>query len=101
LATERAERRLAAILAADVAGYSRLMGADEEGTLGPAQGASARADRPHNQHPGAITNLLNLTHTTGIWCRLGVSDGVGMSSYQSYIICSTPLGVAARCFAAY
>ena len=29
----RPERRLAAILAADVAGYSRLMGADEEGTL--------------------------------------------------------------------
>src|SRR5215813_12781212 len=27
-------RRLAAILAADVAGYSRLMGADEEGTHG-------------------------------------------------------------------
>ena len=33
MARERAERRLAAILAADVAGYSRLMGADEEGTL--------------------------------------------------------------------
>jgi adenylate cyclase len=33
LATERVERRLAAILAADVVGYSRLMGADEEGTL--------------------------------------------------------------------
>jgi len=32
LATERVERRLAAILAADVAGYSRLMGTDEEGT---------------------------------------------------------------------
>jgi len=31
-ATGRVERRLAAILAADVAGYSRLMGADEEGT---------------------------------------------------------------------
>ena len=30
---ERIERRLAAILAGDVAGYSRLMGADEEGTL--------------------------------------------------------------------
>ena len=29
----RVERRLAAILAADVAGYSRLMGIDEEGTL--------------------------------------------------------------------
>jgi adenylate cyclase len=33
VAAERVERRLAAILAADVAGYSRLMGADEEGTL--------------------------------------------------------------------
>jgi len=33
LATERVERKLAAILAADIAGYSRLMGADEEGTL--------------------------------------------------------------------
>ena len=31
--TERVERRLAAILAADVAGYSRLMSTDEEGTL--------------------------------------------------------------------
>jgi adenylate cyclase len=30
---ESVERRLAAILAADVAGYSRLMGIDEEGTL--------------------------------------------------------------------
>src|SRR4029078_6059966 len=30
---KRVERRLAAVLAADVAGYSRLMGADEEGTL--------------------------------------------------------------------
>jgi TolB-like protein len=33
LAGERVERRLMAILAADVAGYSRLVGADEEGTL--------------------------------------------------------------------
>jgi len=33
VAGERVERRLAAILAADVAGYSRMMGADEVGTL--------------------------------------------------------------------
>jgi len=33
MAETRVERRLAAILAADVAGYSRLMGVDEEGTL--------------------------------------------------------------------
>ncbi|MEX0853284.1 MAG: adenylate/guanylate cyclase domain-containing protein [Bauldia sp.] len=34
MTAERVERRLMAILAADVAGYSRLMGADEEATLG-------------------------------------------------------------------
>jgi TolB-like protein/Tfp pilus assembly protein PilF len=38
---QRAERRLAAILAADVVGYSRLMGADEAGT--------ARAFRGHRE----------------------------------------------------
>jgi class 3 adenylate cyclase len=32
MATATATRGLAAILAADVVGYSRLMGADEEGT---------------------------------------------------------------------
>ena len=31
---EKIDRRLAAILSADVAGYSRLMGIDETGTLG-------------------------------------------------------------------
>ena len=33
MTAERIERRLAAVLAADVVGYSRLMGIDEEGTL--------------------------------------------------------------------
>jgi adenylate cyclase len=33
LSGEAASRRLAAILAADVAGYSRVMEADQEGTL--------------------------------------------------------------------
>jgi len=33
MADGRVERRLSAIFAGDVAGYSRLMGADEEGTL--------------------------------------------------------------------
>src|SRR5262245_64098649 len=33
MAEARAQRRLAAILAADVVGYSRLVGVDEEGTL--------------------------------------------------------------------
>jgi adenylate cyclase len=38
MAEARVERRLAAILAADVAGYSRLMGIDEEGTLARLKG---------------------------------------------------------------
>jgi class 3 adenylate cyclase len=33
MAEKRVERRLTAIFASDVVGYSRLMGADEEGTL--------------------------------------------------------------------
>ena len=33
MAEERLQRRLAAVLAADVVGYSRLMGVDEAGTL--------------------------------------------------------------------
>jgi class 3 adenylate cyclase len=33
VAQQRVERKLAAILAADVAGYSRLVGTDEEGTI--------------------------------------------------------------------
>jgi class 3 adenylate cyclase len=37
MTTERVERRLAAILSADVVGYGRLMGADVEGTLARAK----------------------------------------------------------------
>ena len=33
MATDRVERKLAAILAADMVAYSRLMEADEEGTI--------------------------------------------------------------------
>ena len=33
MADERVQRRLSALLAADVVGYSRIMGADETGTL--------------------------------------------------------------------
>jgi class 3 adenylate cyclase len=42
------ERRLAAILAADVAGYSRLMGADEAGT-------AQALHRGIGSGPGALT----------------------------------------------
>jgi adenylate cyclase len=51
----RIERRLAAILAADVAGYSRLMGADEEGTLAQLKGhRRALVDPKITEHRGRI-----------------------------------------------
>ena len=53
--TERVERRLAAILAADVAGYSRLMGADEGGTLRQLKAhRRALVDPKIAQHRGRI-----------------------------------------------
>src|SRR5580700_10635416 len=51
----RAERRLAAILAADVAGYSRLIGADEEGTLDRLKSLRAELIEPAvAEHRGRI-----------------------------------------------
>ena len=55
LATGRVERRLAAILAADVAGYSRLMGVDEEGTLARLKALRRElADPKIKEHRGRI-----------------------------------------------
>jgi adenylate cyclase len=48
-------RRLAAILAADVAGYSRLMGEDEEGTVQALREQCAAADPLVAQHGGRVT----------------------------------------------
>ena len=55
MSSERTERRLAAILAADVAGYSRLMGADEEGTLVRLKAIRRElVDPTVNEHRGRI-----------------------------------------------
>src|SRR5438105_1940114 len=60
LGTERVERRLAAILAADVVGYSRLIGADEEGTL-----ARLRAHRRELIDPKITEHRGRIVKTTG------------------------------------
>ena len=55
MAEERVQRRLAAILAADVAGYSRLMGVDEEGTLSALKELRRElADPKIKEHRGRI-----------------------------------------------
>ena len=46
MASTRTERRLAAILAADVVGYSRLVEQDEEGTLAALRDIRQQRDRP-------------------------------------------------------
>jgi TolB-like protein/class 3 adenylate cyclase len=57
---ERVERRLAAILAADVAGYSRLMAEDEEGTL-----AALKAIRRELGDPKIAEHRGRIVKTTG------------------------------------
>ena len=53
------ERRLAAILSADVVGYSRLMGADEAGTLGRLKAHRAEfMDPTIAAHGGRIVKLM-------------------------------------------
>src|SRR5215204_1955658 len=57
---QRAERQLVAVVAADVAGYSRLMGADEEGTL-----ARLKACRRDLIDPGIARHRGRIVKTTG------------------------------------
>ena len=65
----RVERRLAAILAADVAGYSRLIGADEEGTL-----ARLKAYRREviDQRSPSTEGASSRPPATGCWSSLPV-----------------------------
>jgi adenylate cyclase len=57
---DRIERRLAAVLAMDVAGYSRLMGADEEGTL-----SKLKAIRKALVDPKIVEHRGRIVKTTG------------------------------------
>ena len=63
-----ATRRLAAILAADVAGYSRLIGADEGGTL-----QALKATRAELIDPTIAAHNGRLVKTTGDGLLAGVA----------------------------
>ncbi len=60
MAAERVERRLTVIVAADIAGYSRLMATDEEGTL-----ARLKAHRKALIDPKITEHHGRITKTTG------------------------------------
>src|SRR5205814_6904696 len=85
LSAERVERRLAALLAADVAGYSRLMGRDEAGTL-----ARLKALRRELIDPMVAEHRGRIVKTTGdglliefpsvveaVACAMTVQSGMG------------------------
>src|SRR5215472_9037124 len=74
MAEERVERRLTAILAADVVGYSRLMAADEEGTLAALKTLRSEVVDPKiKDHRGRIVN----TAGDGLLCEFAsVVDAV-------------------------
>src|SRR6266540_3497183 len=57
---DRVDRRLAAILAADIAGYSRLMGVDEEATL-----RQLKAHRKELVDPKITEHRGRIVKTTG------------------------------------
>ena len=66
-----ASRRLTAILAADVAGYSRLMGADEEGTHRRLRAHFAELVEPKiSEHKGRTVKILVMAY----WPNLPVSS---------------------------
>ena len=85
MSAERVERRLAAILAVDVAGYSRLMGRDEAGTL-----ARLKALRRELIDPMVAEHKGRIVKTTGdglliefpsvveaVACAITVQSGMG------------------------
>ncbi len=71
MSDERVERRLAAVLATDVAGYSRLMGADEEGTL-----ARLKAVRKGIVDPAIASHRGRVVKTTGDGMLVGFASAV-------------------------
>src|SRR5688500_5172810 len=77
------QRRLAAIFCADVAGYSRLVNADEAGTLRLLTSHRAVTDRHIQQHGGRIANTAGdsilaefSSAVDALQCALGIQERI-------------------------
>ena len=83
-ALQRENRRLAAIVAADIAGFSRLVGVDEEGTLGALRGHRRELIDPLvADHGGRIANtagdslLLEFPSVVdAVRCAIAIQQGM-------------------------
>ena len=84
MAVDRVQRRMAAILAADVVGYSRLMGKDEEATL-----ATLKAYRE-------IIDGLIADHEGRIFGSAGDSVIAEFASPVEAVRCATEIQLAIR-----
>ena len=83
---QRVERRLAAIFAADVAGYSRLMSQDEAGTLRALAAAREIMDGLIAEHGGRIANTAGdsvlaefPSAVDAVQCAVAVQERLGRS----------------------
>jgi hypothetical protein len=70
MAGERVQRRLAAILVADVAGYSRLMGSDDEGTLAGLKAGRELIDLKSKSIAAASSILREIPHSLNLPAQL-------------------------------
>jgi hypothetical protein len=100
-----ATRRLAAILAADVAAYSRLIGADEEGTLNRLRSIRADLIDPKiTEHRGRIvkTTVMACWSNFPVWLMPCVVRPNGSTGWMSEvplhraIIASSSVSVSTR-----
>ncbi len=88
MARENIDRRLVAILSADVVGYSRLMGIDEAGTLAALRAHRAELIDPMiAEHNGRIVKLMGdgllvefASATDAVECAVAVQNGMAVSS---------------------
>jgi len=76
LPSERVDRRLAAVLASDVAGYSRLMGRDEERTV-----AQLKVLRKTLVDPGITSHRGRIVKTTGDGMLVEFASAVDAARY--------------------
>ncbi len=94
------ERKLAAIFAADIAGYSRLMGADEAGTVARLKASRAIIDRLIAGHRGRIFNTAGdsvvadfASAVDAVQCAVAVQEAMAQAEMTQD---SAPHGAAER-----
>ena len=95
MAEQNVERRLAAVLAADVVGYSRMMAADEEGTLARLNSCRRELWEPTiAEHRGRVVKRTG----DGMLVEFGsaVDAGITLEDVQGVLIAVAPIVGAPR-----